>query len=105
MGDAARAGPRGLTASGLRNISETPPGAGRATSRELTMNPASVRQVTSRPAAAAGRQRRDGSPPEGKNRSIAARPAKAGMKSHSASAPTTRGAGSVPGWVVIPVTA
>ena len=51
---------------------------------------------------ATGRQRRDRRVPVGKRRKAQASAATTGKKSHSATAPTCRGAGTAPGCVVIP---
>jgi hypothetical protein len=49
-----------------------------------------------------GRQRRDSKAPVGKRRNAQASAATTGKKSHSDTAPTSRGAGTAPGCVVTP---
>ena len=79
-----------------------PPGAGSATCRVLTTNEARLRPVSTRPAVTAGRQRGEGSRPDGKTRKIAARPAITSTKTVSASVPAAAAAGSVPGCAFTP---
>jgi hypothetical protein len=64
-----------------------------------------VRVASARPAAATGRQRRDGSVPVGKSRNMNATVKTTAGKLHSASVPTCLGAGSDPGNVASPITA
>ncbi len=64
-----------------------------------------VRAASTRPAAATGRQRRDGRVPVGKNRNMNATVKTTAGKLHSASVPTCFEAGSDPGKVAIPITA
>ncbi len=93
-----RTGPSDLTPTGFSNISETPPGAGSAISLGRTTNPTIVSAVASRPSPAHGRQRGEGSVPDGNSSSMKPSPVKTGMKLHSASRPASSGAGKVPGW-------
>ena len=86
--------------SGFGTISDSPPGAGSATSLGCTTNPAIASAVASRASAANGRQRGDGSVPEGNSNSMKTIAEKTGTKLHSASRPTSLGAGNVPGWVM-----
>jgi hypothetical protein len=81
------------SASGLANFSERPPGAGSATCRGLMTKAASVTPIRARPANVAGRQRGDGSRPDGNSRKMAASPVTVGTKAHSARAPISAGAG------------
>ena len=76
-----------------------------ATIRGCTTSPAVVRAASTRPAAATGRQRRDGSVPVGKSRNMNATVKTTAGKLHSASTPTCFAAGSDPGNVETPITA
>ena len=100
-----RTGQRPATPSGFWKVSEVPPGAGICTSLGRTTSPLSVRPARTKPAAASGRQRRDGSFPDGKNRNMKAMVNVLGTKLHSASRPTSFGAGTAPGYVTAPITA
>ena len=64
-----------------------------------------VRAASARPAAATGRQRRDGSIPAGKSRNMNATVKTTAGKLHSASVPTCLAAGSDPGNVLSPISA
>jgi hypothetical protein len=90
-------GPSDLIPSGFGNASDSPPGAGSATSLGCTANPVIASAVASRPSQAKGRQRGDGSLPDGNNNSMKPSAAKIGTKLHSATRPTSSGAGKVPG--------
>ena len=76
-----------------------------ATSRGCTTSPAVVSTASTRPAAATGRQRREGSVPVGKSRNMNATVKTTAGKLHSASVPTCFAAGSDPGNVASPSTA
>ena len=91
-------GPSDLIPSGLGNTKDVPPGAGSPISLGCTTNPTIVSAVASRPSPAHGRQRGEGSLPVGNSISMKPIPVKTGMKVHSASRPTSSGAGKVPGW-------
>ena len=86
--------------SGFATVSDAPPGAGSATSLGCTTNPAIASAVASRASAANGRQRGDGSVPDGNSSSMKTIAETSGTKLHSASRPTSSGAGNVPGWVM-----
>ena len=86
--------------SGFATVSDAPPGAGSAISLGCTTNPAIVSAVASRASAANGRQRGDGSVPDGNSTSMKTTEETSGTKLHSASRPTSSGAGNVPGWVM-----
>src|SRR6266567_6231557 len=90
-----RTGPSDLTPHGLGNVSETPPGAGKATSLGRTRNPIMARAVIRKITHVSGRQRGDGSVPEGNNRTMKPKARTTGTKNHSASRPATSGAGNV----------
>src|SRR6266571_6518817 len=94
-----RIGPSDPTPHGLGNVSETPPGGGKATSLGRTRNPIMARAVIRKITHVSGRQRGDGRVPEGNNRAMKPKARTFGTKNHSASRPTTSGAGNVPGWV------
>ena len=83
-------------------MSETPPGAGRATCLGTRMKPIISSPVTRKFSTMTGRQRRDRNVPVGKSRKTQASTATTGKKNHSATAPTCGAAGTPPGWVVIP---
>src|SRR5215467_3164136 len=100
-----RLGLNDRSASAFAYVSETPPGAGRATCRCPTTNPTMEMAVTATPAHKTGRHRGDGSDPVGKTRSMNASPATIGTKITSENAPTTVPAGTEPGWVRTPTTA
>ena len=95
-----RTGPSDPTPSGFATISESPPGAGSAISLGCTTNPAIASVVASTASPANGRQRGDGSVPDGNSSSMKPIAAKTGMKLHSASRATISGAGKVPGWLM-----
>ena len=89
-------GPSELTPSGFGNEADTPPGAGRATIRGCTANPASARPVAAIPNQPTGRQRRDGSRPSGNSRNVAMNPAITSTNVHSANSPTRAAPGRPP---------
>ncbi len=91
--------------SGLRKVTETPPGAGSCTSRGRTTRPMMLSPVSRNPAAATGRQRRDGSFPVGKSKTMNARMNPTPAKLTSAAVPACFAAGSAPGKVATPSTA
>ena len=91
--------------NGFGNLSEVPPGAGSCTSRGRTTRPTAVSPASRKPAAASGRQRRDGSCPVGKSKTMNARVNATPVKLTSASVPTCLAAGSAPGKVATPSTA
>ena len=80
-----RTGPSDSMPSGFATISDSPPGAGSAISLGCTTNPASASAVASSTSAANGRQRGDGSVPDGNSSSMKTIAAKTGTKLHSAS--------------------
>src|SRR5712691_5913068 len=80
-----RTGPSDLTPHGLGNGSETPPGAGKATSLGRTRNPIMARAVIRKITHVNGRQRGDGSVPEGNNKTMKPKARTTGTKNHSAS--------------------
>jgi hypothetical protein len=91
--------------NGFGKISEVPPGTGSCTSRGRRTRPAALSPASRKPAAASGRQRRDGSFPVGKSKTMNARRNATPVKLTSATAPACFAAGSAPGNTATPSTA
>ena len=105
IGTARSSGRRWAMPSGFGKVSEVPPGAGSCTSRGRRTRPMALSPVSRKPAAASGRQRRDGSFPVGKRKTMNARRNATPVKLTSASVPTCFAAGSAPGNAATPSTA
>jgi hypothetical protein len=105
IGTALSSGRKWATPNGFGKASEVPPGAGSCTSRGRRTRPTAVRPASRKPAAATGRQRRDGSFPVGKKKTMNARRNVTPVKLTWVNAPTCSAAGSAPGKVATPSTA
>ena len=80
--------------SGFGYVSDTPPGAGRATSRGVTTNAAVVIAVATAAITTTGRHRGDGTAPVGNSSSMNPIAITAGTNTVSETTPTTSAAGS-----------